>query len=52
MLSLQPFDRHLEGKDGDVVMAKNFIGLALPRALTSRSVWKVVSKHELAGESK
>ena len=26
-LSLQPFDRHLEGKDGDLLMAKNFIDL-------------------------
>ena len=32
VLSLQPFDRHLEGKDGDVVMAKNFIDLALPKS--------------------
>ena len=30
VLSLQPFDRHLDGKDGDMVMAKNFIALALP----------------------
>ena len=27
VLSLQPFDRHLDGKDGDIVMAKNFIDL-------------------------
>ncbi|MGO9109030.1 MAG: hypothetical protein ACLP9L_07335 [Thermoguttaceae bacterium] len=32
VLSLQPFDRHLDGKDGDVVMAKNFIDLALPKS--------------------
>jgi hypothetical protein len=31
-LSLQPFDRHLDGKDGDIVMAKNFIDLALPKS--------------------
>jgi hypothetical protein len=31
-LSLQPFDRHLDGKDGDLVMAKNFIDLALPKS--------------------
>ena len=30
VLCLQPFDRHLEGKDGDLTMAKNFIDLALP----------------------
>ena len=32
VLSLQPFDRHLDGKDGDIVMAKNFIDLALPKS--------------------
>lgn len=32
VLSLQPVDRHLEGKDGDLVMAKNFIDLALPKS--------------------
>jgi len=32
VFSLQPFDRHLTGNDGDVVMAKNFIDLALPRS--------------------
>lgn len=32
VLSLQPFDRHLDGKDGDLAMARNFIGLALPKS--------------------
>jgi hypothetical protein len=32
VLSLQPFDRHLDGNDGDIVMAKNFIDLALPKS--------------------
>jgi hypothetical protein len=32
VLSLQPFDRHMDGKDGDLVMAKNFIDLALPKS--------------------
>jgi hypothetical protein len=32
VLSLQPFDRHLDGKDGDIVMAKNFIDLVLPKS--------------------
>ena len=32
VLSLQPFDRHIEGKDGDLTMAKNFIDLALKRS--------------------
>jgi hypothetical protein len=32
VLSLQPFDRHLKGKDGDLTMAKNFIDLALPKS--------------------
>jgi hypothetical protein len=32
VLNLQPFDRHLDGKDGDIVMAKNFIDLALPKS--------------------
>ncbi len=31
-LSLQPFDRHLDGKDGDLAMAKNLIDLALPKS--------------------
>ncbi len=32
VLSLQPFDRHLDGKDGDIIMAKNFIDIALPKS--------------------
>jgi hypothetical protein len=32
VLSLQPFDRHLEGPDGDLVMAKKYIDLALPKS--------------------
>jgi hypothetical protein len=32
VLNLQPFDRHLEGKDGDLTMARNFIDLALKRS--------------------
>lgn len=32
VLSLQPFDRHLDGKDGDLAMAKNFIDMALPKS--------------------
>ena len=32
VLSLQPFDRHLDGKDGDLTMARNFIDLALPKS--------------------
>ncbi len=32
VLSLQPFDRQLDGKDGDLAMAKNFIDLALPKS--------------------
>ena len=32
VLSLQPFDRHLDSKNGDIVMAKNFIDLALPKS--------------------
>ena len=32
VLSLQPFDRHLVGKDGDLAMAGNFIDLALKRS--------------------
>jgi hypothetical protein len=32
VLSLQPFDRHLDGKDGDLAMASNFIDLALKRS--------------------
>ena len=35
-LSLQPFDGHLDGKDGDLVMAKNLIDLALPKSPDSR----------------
>jgi hypothetical protein len=31
-LSLQPFDRHLDGKDGDLATARNFIDLALKRS--------------------
>ncbi len=32
VLSLQPFDRHLDGKDGDLTMARNFIDLALSKS--------------------
>lgn len=32
VLSLQPFDRHLDGKDGDLVMGRNFIDLALSKS--------------------
>ncbi len=32
VLSLQPFDRHLTGKDGDLAVAKKFIDLALPKS--------------------
>ncbi|MGA2620944.1 MAG: hypothetical protein ABSF26_25250, partial [Thermoguttaceae bacterium] len=32
VLSLQPFDRHLDGRDGDLMMARNFIDLALPKS--------------------
>lgn len=32
VLTLQPFDRHLGGNDGDVTMAKNYINLALPKS--------------------
>ncbi len=32
VLSLQPFDRHLDGKDGDLAVAGNFINLALKRS--------------------
>lgn len=32
VLTLQPYDRHIEGNDGDVVMAKNYIDLALPKS--------------------
>ncbi len=32
VLSLQPFDRHLVGKDGDLAIAGNFIDLALSRS--------------------
>ncbi len=39
VLSLQPFDRHLDGKDGDLAMAGNFIDLALSAVLMSRSTF-------------
>jgi hypothetical protein len=32
VLCLQPFDRHLEGENGDLAMAKKFIDLALPKS--------------------
>ncbi len=32
VLSLEPFDRHLDGKDGDLAMAGNFINQALKRS--------------------
>jgi hypothetical protein len=32
VLSLQPFDRHLDGKDGDLAMAGKFVDLALKRS--------------------
>jgi hypothetical protein len=32
VLSLQPFDRHLDGNDGDLTMARNFIDLALSKS--------------------
>lgn len=32
VLTLQPFDRKLEGEEGDVMMAKNYINLALPKS--------------------
>jgi len=32
VLTLEPFDRHLDGNDGDVVMAKNYIDLALRKS--------------------
>ncbi len=32
VLTLQPFDRKLDGNDGDVVMAKNYINLVLPKS--------------------
>ncbi len=32
VLTLQPFDRQLDGKEGDVLMAKNYINLALPKS--------------------
>ncbi len=32
VLTLQPFDRHLDGDEGDLVMAKNFIDLALAKS--------------------
>ena len=39
VLSLEPFDRHLDGKDGDLAMAGNFIDLALSAVLMSRSTF-------------
>ncbi len=30
VLCLQPFDRHIEGEEGDVAMARNFVKAALP----------------------
>ena len=32
VLSLQPFDRYIEGNDGDLTMAKNFIDLTLKKS--------------------
>lgn len=32
VLTLQPFDRHLDGNDGDLIMAKNYIDLALRKS--------------------
>jgi len=32
VLTLQPFDRHLDGSDGDLAMARKFIDLALPKS--------------------
>ena len=32
VLTLEPFDRHLDGNDGDVPMAKNYIDLALRKS--------------------
>lgn len=32
VLTLQPFDRQLDGEEGDVIMAKNYIDLALPKS--------------------
>jgi hypothetical protein len=32
VLTLQPFDRHLDGDEGDLVMARNFIDLALAKS--------------------
>jgi hypothetical protein len=32
VLSLQPYDRHLDGEGGDLVMARNFIDLALKKS--------------------
>lgn len=32
VLCLQPFDRHITGDEGDIVMAKNFIKMALPKS--------------------
>ena len=49
VLSLQPFDRHLEGNDGDLTMAKNFIDLALPKSPDFRSTSTPLAK---AGEGR
>ncbi|NQT38775.1 MAG: PEP-CTERM sorting domain-containing protein [Planctomycetes bacterium] len=32
VLCLQPFDRHITGDEGDIVMARNFIEMALPKS--------------------
>jgi hypothetical protein len=32
ILTLQPFDRHLDGEDGDVPISRKFIDLALPKS--------------------
>jgi len=36
VLTLQPFDRHLDGPDGDVQMAKNYIDLLLKKSPNAR----------------
>jgi hypothetical protein len=36
ILTLQPFDRHLAGDDGDLMMAKRYIDLALPKSPSLR----------------
>lgn len=38
VLTLQPFDRQLEGTDGDLAMARKFIDLALPKSPDLRVV--------------